>query len=120
MTDRELMQMALDALIETVRLAGEYGTHLIRNDKDAGHAYETIEALRARLAQSEPDVGVCCQEFDKCLRSCTPRGQWIAHKAAQREWQGLTDEERTFIAWESNNGPECVAMTEAKLKEKNT
>jgi len=54
MTDRELMQMALDALIETVRLAGEYGTHLIRNDKDAGHAYETIEALRARLAQ--PDL----------------------------------------------------------------
>ena len=39
---------------------------------------------------------------------------------AQREWVGLTDEERTFIAWESNNGPECVAMTEAKLKEKNT
>jgi hypothetical protein len=38
----------------------------------------------------------------------------------QREWQGLTDEERTFLAWESNNGPECVAMTEAKLKEKNT
>jgi hypothetical protein len=37
-----------------------------------------------------------------------------------RKWQGLTDEERTFIAWESNNGPECVAMTEAKLKEKNT
>lgn len=39
---------------------------------------------------------------------------------SEREWQGLTDEERTFIAWESNNGPECVAMTEAKLKEKNT
>jgi hypothetical protein len=38
----------------------------------------------------------------------------------QREWQGLTDEERIFLAWESNNGPECVAMTEAKLKEKNS
>ena len=37
----------------------------------------------------------------------------------QREWQGLTDEERTYLAWESNNGPHCVAMTEAKLKEKN-
>jgi hypothetical protein len=36
-----------------------------------------------------------------------------------RKWVGLTDEERTFLAWESNNGPECVAMTEAKLKEKN-
>ena len=38
----------------------------------------------------------------------------------QREWQGLTDDERTYLAWESNNGPHCVAMTEAKLKEKNT
>ena len=38
----------------------------------------------------------------------------------QREWQGLTNEERNFLAWESNNGPECVAMTEAKLREKNT
>jgi len=38
----------------------------------------------------------------------------------QREWQGLTDEERTYLAWESNNGIHCVAMTEAKLKEKNT
>ena len=38
----------------------------------------------------------------------------------QREWVGLTDEEKTFIAWESNNGPHCVELTEAKLKEKNT
>jgi hypothetical protein len=27
---------------------------------------------------TEPEVDVCCQDFDKCLRSCTPRGQWIA------------------------------------------
>jgi hypothetical protein len=38
----------------------------------------------------------------------------------KKEWQGLTDEERTYLAWESNNGIHCVAMTEAKLKEKNT
>ena len=38
----------------------------------------------------------------------------------EHEWQGLTDDERTYLAWESNNGPHCVAMTEAKLKEKNT
>ena len=41
-------------------------------------------------------------------------------KRLQREWQGLTDEERTYLAWESNNGPHCVAMTEALLKKKNT
>ena len=157
MTDRELMQMALDALEEYVGVVVSVNDPNDWTPKvaDAGEpARKAIEALRARLTEHEPyaaqaamvasqtqgrmyvdpvtgDVGigtvkpepeaeVCCQEFDKCLRSCTPRGQWIAHKAAQREWQGLTDEERTFIAWESNNGPECVAMTEAKLKEKNT
>jgi hypothetical protein len=52
--------------------------------------YKENEALRARLAQPE------------------------------REWVGLTDEERTFLAWESDNGWHCVAITEAKLKEKNT
>ncbi len=34
-------------------------------------------------------------------------------------WQGLTDEERNFLAWESNNGIHCVQMTEARLKDKN-
>ena len=43
-----------------------------------------------------------------------------ARLSAPKEWQSLTDEERTYLAWESNNGPHCVAMTEAKLKEKNT
>ena len=38
----------------------------------------------------------------------------------QREFIGLTDEERTYLAWESNNGAHCVAMTEVLLKEKNT
>jgi len=38
----------------------------------------------------------------------------------KKEWVGLTDDERTYLAWESNNGVHCVAMTEAKLKEKNT
>ena len=37
----------------------------------------------------------------------------------EREWQGLTDEERAFLAWESENGPDCVEMTEFKLWEKN-
>jgi hypothetical protein len=43
-----------------------------------------------------------------------------ARLSAPKEWQSLTDEERTYLAWESNNGPHCVAMTEAKLKEKNS
>ena len=51
------------------------------------------------------------------------QADWIKHmkRAAspQREWVGLTNEECTFLACKSSNGPHCVAMTEAKLKEKN-
>jgi hypothetical protein len=98
MTDRELMQQALDAL---------------ESDCDATK-FGASEALRARLAQPEPEPVAWMHDshvgFNVPLYTAPP----------QREWQGLTDDERTYIAWESNNGPECVAMTEAKLKEKNT
>ena len=149
MTDRELMQQALDALIN----AKGYIFHNVLDDK--ANQYDTaVEALRARLAQSEPDVGVCCQEFDKCLRSCTPRGQWIAHvrcgcgdqimrddgaecgtcvtarNAVKGEWQTLTDEEIGSVIEASqitlknycseDKQTEYARAIEAKLKEKNT
>lgn len=51
---------------------------------------------------------------DSATLNSVPTG-WVKKK----EWVGLTDEERTYLAWESNNGTHCVAMTEAKLREKN-
>lgn len=131
MTDRELMQMALDAL----NLVTDLTTH---DDE----LYEAIDAISARLAQPEPEPVAHLWE---CL------GRWsamIAHdgehadlsppswlcdaiKAAtappQREWQGLTDEE-VFAALVSIDGntkrlaPGFVAFycaIEAKLKDKN-
>lgn len=79
MTDRELMQQALDALEK----------HVLE--------YETIEALRARLAQPE------------------------------REWQGLTDEEiestwqrNLFETYIRKGDVQTLGRAiEAKLKEKN-
>ena len=38
----------------------------------------------------------------------------------QREWQGLTDEEKLTIVRETDNPVDALAATEAKLKEKNT
>ena len=117
MTDRELMQMARNALM--------YLWDGCPTDKDL------IERLDDHLAQPEPEpeVGVCCQDYDSCIRSCTPRGQWIAHKAAQREWQGLTDEDRQeierWIEFKEAGGNEpvpaqkIITYVEAKLKEKN-
>ena len=37
-----------------------------------------------------------------------------------KEWQGLTDEEKLTIVRETDNPVDALAATEAKLKEKNT
>ena len=73
------------------------------------------------MSEQEPQETIA-----KWIKANTEHRQWyICPKCSYQaprfrdEWVGLTDEERTFIAWESNNGPHCVAMTEAKLKEKN-
>jgi hypothetical protein len=66
--------------------------------KDCNDALDAIQKLSDSAALNSVPIG------------------WVKKK----EWVGLTDEERTYLAWESNNGIHCVAMTEAKLKEKNT
>jgi hypothetical protein len=93
--------------------------------------YRATELLRARLSapklekkkyteESCPVCGYYC--LGKGGVNCIDKPKLCGINTAppQREWQSLTDEERTYLAWESNNGPHCVAMTEAKLKEKNT
>jgi hypothetical protein len=39
---------------------------------------ETIEALRQELAKPEPQV--CCGDYEKCWKACTPRGRWLAEQ----------------------------------------
>ena len=164
MTDRELMQEALYAL-----------TYV----GDAKEIYsDTIESLRARLAQpEEPDwsaagfskppthseawwkhevsnayangyekgrasvkqpeqepvwVEVTTNTGDKFILDSAVEADKIraARDAGlsvvplytappQREWQGLTDEEKLTIVRETDNPVDALAATEAKLKEKN-
>ncbi len=102
MTDRELMQMALEALNSLH--VNDYSGYEI--SKQETHIIdEAIEALRARLAQPE--------------QSPTNNGKYLTGYTAplQREWQGLTDDD--FIGLTTQ---QIFAMkfAGAKLKEKNT
>ena len=92
MTDRELMQQALDALIN----AKGYIFHNVLNDK--ANQYDTaIEALRARLAQPEPEPVAWIYKGN--LHPFDP-SDWAEEPVrplyttpSQLEWQWLTDEE---------------------------
>jgi hypothetical protein len=110
-TDRELMQMALDALEWCYDVTEWPANGESTQDK-------AIEALRARLSQPEP----------KPLWIRNEEGKLELHAPPQREWQGLTDEERNACLVEADP---CEALLEheawqlmvdieAKLKEKNT
>ena len=98
------------------------------------------EALRARLAQPEPaecDGGQCgiggyCKECPKTKPEPDYEAEFIKdwnegkvrrvsdgkRMVPEREWVGLTDDERKEIALEVPMDAVCI--TEAKLKEKNT
>ena len=122
MTDRKLLQMALDALENAHANEPIWETPI----------KEAIEALRARLAQPEPWVKTysggkpnytepCerCGEVNPAeIHTCTPK---------QREWQKLTDDEIDDIWAEFNDGYSIIEETlwgyeraiEAKIREKN-
>ena len=107
MTDRELMQQALEAM-------------LAFPDDISDEMFEAIRALKERLAQPEmePCAGRNCGSTNPNLHSAECFEDY-EKSTGMNQWQGLTDEEIEHIAdseWEEA----FVRMIEAKLKEKNT
>ena len=122
MTDRELMQMALDAL-EKISMGG-----------DPRWANDVTPALRARLAQPEPlpakSKGALSHEENKqhnkkILDKFYEENAHLYTAPPQREWQGLTDEEIMNlihdVRWQNMvvTTDYLARAIEAKLKEKN-
>lgn len=107
MTDKELLQQALNALelCDPIRVEKE------------------VEALRARLAQPEPEQDGECQHCDG--RGCSAcHAAYLVDINAQREWVGLTDEDIEDAGRLNVEGARMLPYSfaraiEAKLKEKN-
>ena len=122
-TDRELLQMALEALDSK---------HDMTKAEWRVLQYHAFTALRARLAQPEQEPVAWKMKGVPAFATSRPNDtdsiKWDALYTApsQREWQGLTDEEIESL-WD-NTLSEDVGITalrksalaiEAKLKEKN-
>ena len=120
MTDRELLQMALAALSLAVepKKGKVYAFEFQPIDCAAMH-FKTIEALRARLAQPEPQ-----ETISKWIKANTEHRQWyICPKCSYQaprfrdEWVGLTEEETNSLI-QKWAGELVFEVTQA-LKEKN-
>jgi len=113
MTDRELMQQALDVLEWNLPVIEDYG-----GKEQLQRQHKAITALRDRLAKPEtPNVTHHVIDCPRCGHCCP-----------ERQWVGLTDEEVERIKLDGRD-LEFVSMTalhrfardiQAKLKEKNT
>jgi hypothetical protein len=100
----EEAQQVLDAL-ERLNRSGD--TQVF----DMYDAPVLIPLLRARLIAPEPEPAKLL-----LIPALMEQAGWVR----KREWQGLTDEECDEI-WDECLGVfDCLKMTEAKLKEKNT
>lgn len=74
------------------------------------------------LIESLKDAQPCCGQYEICHRACTPRGKFLGHRDAQREWVGLTLEDKKEYLAGDFGGSRADAMdwTDKRLKEKNT
>ena len=135
MTDRELMQQALDALESVFEGEGKGADHWTVT----GGTYEAVEcmnamrALRARLAQPEPEPVAWMHEWNGDVQiNNLPAECYGEHwtrtplytAPPQREFVGLTDDEQVEVAWScgamSADWLDFARAIESKLRGKNT
>ena len=134
MTDRELMQQALDALFNLRWAASERDkkNRIRQFDEFMDGSDEAIEALRARLAQPEQEPVAWLYRTNNTWEHVSfvepPDDAYdegslrpVYTTPPQREWVGLTDEEiHSTNGYEEDRSLYRFARAiEAKLKEKN-
>lgn len=106
MTDRELMQQALDYLDAPSSKVWAAGTQ-----------YKIIQTLRARLAQPEQDYEA--KFINDWNEGKVRRVSDGKRMVPQRDWQGLTAGEIKILRRAATNDREFADLISAKLKEKN-
>ena len=134
MSDRDLMQQALEALELLAKYENPETKIQVRKPKDGGPivtmyphkvATEAAAPLRERLAQPEmePCAGRNCRSTNPNLHSAECFEDY-EKSTGMNQWQGLTDEEIKSVCYKRDWTAAWTDATfaraiEAKLKEKN-
>jgi hypothetical protein len=84
-------------------------------------AQSSVDRAVNRMAQpAQEPVEVCCGDYHKCSKPCTPRGRYYGEKLTpKRPWVGLTDEEISATSKGHIVRSTYARAIEAALKEKN-
>ena len=86
MTDRELLRKAFKYLKD---ISSFYGGH--RSDK----MDQLMMAIEIELAEPDQEECVCCGDYERCLKPCTPKGRWLAEKE-------LTKPKQKPVEWDDD------------------
>ncbi len=117
---REAAQMALEALEHGLPIIEDYGgkEQIQIHHKAIAALYDALrEALANEFNPDWDGMAVMVEEQQRMAKRIEE-----LESAAQREWQGLTNEDKREIIneTESKDRGYIMALVEAKLKEKNT
>jgi hypothetical protein len=105
MTKDEALKLALEAL----ELHGKQYPHMVK-----GYCLDAITTIKEALAQPE-QKSVAMADYMALTE------KYVALKATQRTWVGLTKDEVEILAYKAEgNTWKAVELAEAKLREKNT
>jgi hypothetical protein len=53
--------------------------------------HKTVKELYEQGRADEREAQVCCGDYDKCMKACTPRGRWLAEKELVKPEQASTE-----------------------------
>ena len=51
------------------------------------------------IALAQPEPQVCCGDYEKCMKACTPRGRWLAEKELAKPEQEPVCDKDPFYCW---------------------
>jgi hypothetical protein len=74
----------IDVIIDALSVA-QSSVWSALNQEALAYAIE----LKVELAKPEPQV--CCGDYEKCIKACTPRGRWLAEQELAKPEQASNE-----------------------------